>query len=162
MVLNVRLDDSANKRLSLPEMFLATDASLLLALNISDGLCCVIPRLSGGIFRRSCRLWRLKTILMACVNAAATVRELHEQIRKHSMNAAKIVKEEGKPNDLLRRIAEDPVFSLTEAELEKIVNVDDFTGRAPQQVVEFIEEYVNPILLKMKSITAADQVELHV
>lgn len=155
------LDDSANKRLSIPEMFLAADASLLLALNISDGLV-VYPQVIMRHIQEELPFMATETILMACVKRGGDRQELHEQIRKHSMNAAKVVKEEGKPNDLLKRITEDPVFSLSEAELEKIVNVDDFTGRAPQQVVEFIEEYVNPVLLKMNSITAADQVELHV
>jgi adenylosuccinate lyase len=155
------LDDSANKRLSIPEMFLAADASLLLALNICDGLV-VYPNVIMRHIQEELPFMATENILMACVKRGGDRQELHEQIRKHSMDAAKVVKDEGKPNDLLKRIASDPVFSLSESELEKIVNVDDFTGRAPQQVVEFIKEYVEPILLKMKSITAASQVELHV
>ncbi|HEX2958840.1 MAG TPA: adenylosuccinate lyase [Chitinispirillaceae bacterium] len=155
------LDDSANKRLSIPEMFLAADASLLLALNISDGLV-VYPNVIMRHIQEELPFMATETILMSCVKRGGDRQELHEQIRKHSMDAARVVKEEGKPNDLLKRIAADPVFALTESELEKIVNVNDFTGRAPQQVVEFIKEHVEPILLKMKSITAASQVELHV
>jgi adenylosuccinate lyase len=155
------LDDSANKRLSIPEMFLAADASLLLALNICDGLV-VYPNVIMRHIQEELPFMATENILMACVKRGGDRQELHEQIRKHSMDAAKVVKEEGKSNDLLKRIASDPVFSLTESELEKIVSVDDFTGRAPQQVVEFIKEHVGPILLKMKSITNASQVELHV
>jgi adenylosuccinate lyase len=155
------LDDSANKRLSIPEMFLAADASLLLALNICDGLV-VYSKVIMRHIQEELPFMATENILMACVKRGGDRQELHEQIRKHSMDAAKVVKDEGKPNDLLKRIASDPVFSLSESELEKVVNVDDFTGRAPQQVVEFIKEYVEPILLKMKSITAASKVELHV
>jgi adenylosuccinate lyase len=155
------LDDSANKRLSIPEMFLAADASLLLALNICDGLV-VYPKVIMRHIQEELPFMATENILMACVKRGGDRQELHEQIRKHSMDAAKVVKEEGKSNDLLKRIASDPTFSLTESELEKIVNVDDFTGRAPQQVVEFIKEYVEPVLQKMKSITSANQVELHV
>jgi adenylosuccinate lyase len=155
------LDDSANKRLSIPEMFLAADASLLLALNICDGLV-VYPNVIMRHIQEELPFMATENILMECVKRGGDRQELHEQIRKHSMDAAKVVKQDGKPNDLLKRIASDPTFALTEVELEKIVNVDDFTGRAPQQVVEFIKEYVDPILLKMKTITAASQVELHV
>lgn len=155
------LDDSANKRLSIPEMFLAADASLLLALNICDGLV-VYPNVIMRHIQEELPFMATENILMACVKRGGDRQELHEQIRKHSMDAAKVVKEEGKSNDLLKRIASDPTFALTESELEKIVNVDDFTGRAPQQVVEFTKEHVEPILLKMKSITTASQVELHV
>jgi adenylosuccinate lyase len=155
------LDDSANKRLSIPEMFLAADASLLIALNICDGLV-VYPQVIMKHIHEELPFMATENILMACVKRGGDRQELHEQIRKHSMDAAKAVKDEGKPNDLLKRIAADPVFSVSEADLEKIVNVNDFIGRAPQQVVEFIEEYVDPILLKIKSITDAKQVDLHV
>ena len=83
---------------------------------------------------------------MDAVKAGGDRQELHERIRTHSMEAAKTVKEEGKPNDLLHRIAQDPAFNISEEEIKKIIKPENFTGRAEQQTIDFISDIVQPIL----------------
>lgn len=139
------LDDSANKRLSVPETFLATDGILELYNNIADGLV-VYPKVVEAQLMAELPFMATENILMDAVKAGGDRQELHERIRMHSMAAAKTVKEEGKPNDLLHRIAEDPAFNISEEEIKKIIKPENFTGRAEQQTLDFISEIVRPLL----------------
>lgn len=139
------LDDSANKRLSVPEAFLATDGILELYNNIADGLV-VYPKVIEAQLMAELPFMATENILMDAVKAGGDRQELHERIRMHSMAAAKTVKEEGKPNDLLHRIAEDPAFNISENEIKKIIKPENFTGRAEQQTLDFISEIVQPLL----------------
>lgn len=139
------LDDSANKRLSVPEAFLATDGILELYNNIADGLV-VYPKVIEAQLMAELPFMATENILMDAVKAGGDRQELHERIRTHSMAAAKTVKEEGKPNDLLHRIAEDPAFNISEEEISKIIKPENFTGRAEQQTLDFISEVIAPIL----------------
>ncbi len=139
------LDDSANKRLSVPEAFLATDGILELYNNIADGLV-VYPKVIEAQLMAELPFMATENILMDAVKAGGDRQELHERIRTHSMAAAKTVKEEGKPNDLLHRIAEDSAFNISEEEISKIIKPENFTGRAEQQTLDFISEVIAPIL----------------
>lgn len=139
------LDDSANKRLSVPEAFLATDGILELYNNIADGLV-VYPKVIEAQLMAELPFMATENILMDAVKAGGDRQELHERIRTHSMAAAKTVKEEGKPNDLLYRIAEDSAFNISEEEISKIIKPENFTGRAEQQTLDFISEVIAPIL----------------
>lgn len=139
------LDDTANKRLSVPEAFLATDGILELYNNIADGLV-VYPKVIEAQLMAELPFMATENILMDAVKAGGDRQELHERIRTHSMAAAKTVKEEGKPNDLLHRIAEDPAFNISEEEISKIIKPENFTGRAEQQTLDFISEIVKPLL----------------
>lgn len=139
------LDDSANKRLSVPEAFLATDGILELYNNIADGLV-VYPKVIEAQLMAELPFMATENILMDAVKAGGDRQELHERIRTHSMAAAKTVKEEGKPNDLLHRIAADPAFNISEEEISRIIKPENFTGRAEQQTLDFISEIVQPLL----------------
>ena len=145
------LDDSANKRLSVPEGFLAIDGILDLYLNVVDGLV-VYPKVIESRLMSELPFMATENIMMDAVKAGGDRQELHERIRVHSMAAGKVVKEEGKPNDLLTRIANDPAFGMTMEQLESIMDPKNFVGRAPQQTEEFIQEVVQPILDENKDI----------
>lgn len=145
------LDDSANKRISVPEGFLAVDAILNLYINIADGLV-VYPKVIEQRLWKELPFMATENIMMDVVKRGGDRQALHEQIRVHSMEAARIIKEEGGENDLLERIAGDPMFDTTIDEIKKIVKPENFVGRAPQQVTEFIENEVNPILAKHQNI----------
>ncbi len=136
------LDDSANRRLVLPQAFLAADAVLLLYENVTRGLV-VYPQVIATNLRRELPFMATENILMAAVEAGGDRQELHEVIRTHSHAAALVVKQEGRDNDLLQRLAADPAFA--EIDLERVVDERQFVGRAPQQVDEFIAEQVTPI-----------------
>ena len=139
------LDDSANKRLSIPEGFLAIDGILDLYLNIADGLV-VYPKVIEAHLRSELPFMATENIMMDAVKAGGDRQELHERIRQHSMAAGRVVKEEGKPNDLLERIAADPAFGMTLEQLEAHLEPSAYVGRAPQQVEEYISEVVQPML----------------
>ncbi len=139
------LDDSANKRLSIPEMFLAADASLLIAINIADGLV-VYPKVIARHIEEELPFMATENIIMACVKKGGDRQELHEKIRTHSMEAARQVKMEGNKNDLIQRIASDKSFGLSAEELKELLDVKTFVGRAPEQVIEFNAEWVKPLL----------------
>ncbi len=139
------LDDSANKRLSVPEAFLAIDGVLDLYLNVVDGLV-VYPKVIESRLMSELPFMATENIMMDAVKRGGDRQELHERIRTHSMAAGKVVKEEGKPNDLLERIAADPSFGMTMDQLQAIMKPSNFVGRAPQQVEEFINEVIQPIL----------------
>lgn len=139
------LDDSANKRIAVPEAFLAIDGILELYLNISENLV-VYPNVIHAHLMKELPFMATETILMDCVKLGGDRQELHEAIRVHSMEAAKLVKEEGKENDLLQRIANDPIFPMNEAELAKLMDPKQFVGRSIQQVEEYNTEIILPLL----------------
>jgi adenylosuccinate lyase len=141
------LDDSANRRLSLPQAFLATDAVLILFENVARGLV-VYPKVIESNLAAELPFMATENILMAAVAAGGDRQELHEVIRTHSQAAA-VVKQEGKPNDLLQRLADDAAFAGID--LAKVVDVRQFVGRAPEQVDSFIDQYVDPIRKKYPS-----------
>lgn len=143
------LDDSANKRISIPEGFLAVDGILDLYLNITDGLV-VYPKVIQSHLMKELPFMATETILMDAVKAGGDRQELHERIRVHSMAAGKVVKEEGKENDLLERIANDEMFGMNMEQLEAIMHPNKFVGRAPQQTEEYFHDFISPILEKKK------------
>jgi adenylosuccinate lyase len=139
------LDDSANKRISVPEAFLAIDGILDLYMNVVDGLV-VYPKVIEQHLMNELPFMATENIMMDAVKAGGDRQELHERIREHSMAAGRVVKAEGKPNDLLERIAADPAFNMTMEQLQKVMKPENFVGRAPQQVEEFVAEVIRPIL----------------
>ena len=145
------LDDSANKRLSIPEGFLAIDGILDLCLNVVDGLV-VYPKVIEKHMMAELPFMATENIMMDAVKAGGDRQELHEKIRVHSMAAGKVVKEEGKANDLLERIAADPAFGMNMEQLQAIMKPENFVGRAPQQTEEFVNEVINPILEENKEV----------
>ncbi len=144
------LDDSANKRLSVSEAFLATDAILNIYSNVVNGLV-VYPKVIAARVESELPFMATENILMDAVKRGGDRQQLHERIRVHSMEAAKQVKMEGKPNDLIRRICDDPAFGLTQEDLNGLLKGENFIGRAPGQVTEFLEEEIRPLLKKYAS-----------
>lgn len=145
------LDDSANKRISVPEAFLAVDGILNLYANVADGLV-VYPKVIEQHMLRELPFMATENIMMDAAKRGADRQELHERIRVHSMAAAKVVKEEGGENDLLARIAADPIFGVTLEELHEIVKPEKYVGRAPKQTEEFLSEVVEPVLKKYEDV----------
>lgn len=140
------LDDSANRRLAIPEAFLAVDAILALYNNIICGLT-LYPRIIAKNLENEIPFMATENILMYCVAHKGGDRQvLHEAIRRHSVEATKAIKLEGADNDLLDRIANDPVFHLSKEEISGIVDVNAFTGRAEKQVEEYLADVVDPLL----------------
>ena len=139
------LDDSANKRLSVPEGFLAIDGILDLCLNVVDGLV-VYPKVIEKHMMAELPFMATENIMMDAVKAGGDRQELHERIRELSMEAGRNVKVEGKDNNLLELIAADPAFNLTLEELQKTMNPKKYVGRAKEQTEAFITKVVNPIL----------------
>jgi adenylosuccinate lyase len=146
------LDDSANKRLSVPEAFLAVDGILNLYANVADGLV-VYPKVIRSHLESELPFMATENIMMDAVKRGADRQKMHERIRVHSMAASRVVKEEGGKNDLLARIAADPAFGVTLEELNKIVRPERYVGRAPQQTEEFLDETVNPVLEKYRDVS---------
>ena len=145
------LDDSANKRLSVPEGFLAIDGILDLCLNVVDGLV-VYPKVIEKRLRSELPFMATENIMMDAVKAGGDRQELHERIRTLSMEAGKNVKVEGKDNNLLELIAADPAFNLTLEELEKTMDPAKYTGRASVQVDAFLKNVINPMLEENKDL----------
>ena len=139
------LDDSANKRLSVPEGFLAIDGILDLCLNVVDGLV-VYPKVIEKHMLAELPFMATENIMMDAVKAGGDRQELHERIRELSMEAGRTVKVEGKDNDLLDLIAADPAFNLTIEELRKSMDPSKYVGRAKEQTTAFIEKVVQPVL----------------
>ena len=139
------LDDSANKRLSIPEGFLAIDGILDLCLNVVDGLV-VYPKVIEKHFMAEIPFMATENIMMDAVKNGGNRQELHEKIRQLSMQAGKTVKEEGKENNLVDLIAADPAFGLTKADIEKNLKPELYVGRAPRQVDVYLRDVVNPVL----------------
>ena len=145
------LDDSANKRLSVPEGFLAIDGILDLCLNVVDGLV-VYPKVIEKRLRSELPFMATENIMMDAVKAGGDRQELHERIRELSMEAGKTVKVEGKDNNLLELSAADPAFNLTLEELEKTMDPAKYTGRASVQVDAFLKNVINPMLEENKDL----------
>ena len=139
------LDDSANKRLSIPEGFLAIDGILDLCLNVVDGLV-VYPKVIEKHMMAELPFMATENIMMDAVKAGGDRQELHERIRELSMEAGRTVKVEGKDNNLLDLIAADPAFNLTIEELNKSMEPSRYIGRAKEQTTAFIEKVVQPVL----------------
>ena len=154
------LDDSANKRLSVPEGFLAVDGILDLCLNVVDGLV-VYPKVIEKRLRSELPFMATENIMMDAVKKGGDRQDLHEKIRVYSMEAGKTVKMEGKENNLAELIAGDPAFGLTLEEINAVMKPENFVGRAPQQVEDFLKDYVEPVLEKNKDLLGIE-VEINV
>ena len=139
------LDDSANKRIAMAEGFLAADAILNILLNVSDGLV-VYPKVVRSRVMAELPFMASENIMMKAVKKGGDRQELHERLREHAVAAAAVVKQEGQPNDMIARVEADPAFGLTREEIESELQPEAFTGRAPQQVEEYLDSYIRPLL----------------
>ena len=155
------LDDSANKRISVPEAFLAVDAILGIYTNIVSGLV-VYPRMIEKHIMDELPFMMTENIMMEATKKGGNRQELHEKIRQLSMEAGAVVKKEGKPNNLLDLIANDDSFGLSKDELLKLADPSLYIGRCPGQVTAFLEEVVNPILKTHTEDLKIEEVELKV
>ncbi|MCC8014397.1 MAG: adenylosuccinate lyase [Eubacterium sp.] len=155
------LDDSSNKRISVPEAFLACDAVLGIYLNVAGGLV-VYPKVIEKHIMNELPFMATENIMMDEVKERGGNRqELHERIRELSMEAAAVVKQEGGDNDLIDRIVKDPMFKASEEDIRKTLDPKNFIGRAPGQVQEFVDEYIKP-LVELNKDTLKDDAELNV
>lgn len=146
------LDDSAIRRMDVPQAFLLTDAILKLYINITSGMV-VYPQQIERHLRLELPFMATEKILMECVEKGESRQEMHEVVKVHSVAAGKIVKMDGKENDLLRRLGEDDAIPFTTAELDAMVgNGSEFTGRAPEQTEEYLAEVVEPLLAEHKDL----------
>ena len=145
------LDDSANKRISVAEAFLAADAILNIMINVTSGMV-VYPKIVRKRVMAELPFMATENIMMDAVKKGGDRQALHEKIRQYSMEAGKKVKEEGLENDLCERILADPMFMITKEEMDAIMAPENFTGRSAQQVEEFVSELVQPILDANKDI----------
>ncbi|ADQ04510.1 adenylosuccinate lyase [Caldicellulosiruptor owensensis OL] len=143
------LDDSANRRISIPEAFLAVDSILNLYHNVASGLV-VYEKMIERHIQSELPFMATENILMEAVKRGGDRQDLHERIRKYSMEAGRNVKEFGKENNLIELISNDPSFKLSKEEIEAILDPKKFVGRAPSQVQEYYDEYVKPILERYK------------
>lgn len=148
------LDDSAIRRLVIPQAFLAVDAILILLQNITSGLV-VYPRVIARRLNEELPFMATENVLMAAVAAGGDRQSLHERIRQHSVAAAREVKEEGRPNDLLARLKADPAFA--KVDVDQALSAEQFTGRAAQQVEEFDAEVVAPIRQRVAAEGVAEE-----
>ena len=139
------LDDSANKRISIAEGFLATDGILELMMNVSAGLV-VYPKVIEGRLAGELPFMATEIILMDAVKAGGDRQELHEKIRSHSMDAGRRVKEEGAANDLLERIAADPAFGMDMEHLRSLMKAENFIGCAKEQTENYLENVIYPLI----------------
>ena len=155
------LDDSANKRISIPEACLAVDAILQIYLNVTDGLK-VYPKVIERRLREELPFMATENIMMDAVKRGGDRQALHERIRIHSVAAGKVVKEEGGQNDLVDRIAGDPMFGLTKEEILAHMDPAAYIGRCPAQVEEFDRDVVEPIRRRYQAVLSDEQPELSV
>lgn len=149
------LDDSANKRISIPEAFLAVDSILNIYMNIAGNMV-VYPKVIEAHIQRELPFMATENILMNAVLKGGNRQELHERIRIHSMEAARQVKEEGLENDLISRIAEDPAFGLDLEALRSMLNPSNYVGRAPEQTQEYVDWIRENVLKGIKDQPAFD------
>ena len=155
------LDDSANRRICIPEAFLAIDGILRIYANITENIVVYQNRIQANIMEEL-PFMGTEEILMKAVLKGGDRQELHERIRIHSMEASKQVKEYGRPNDLVTRIANDPRFDLTEEEILQILNPEKLCGRAKNQVTDFIEQEVKSVLKKYNNLIKNIDIRLNV
>lgn len=148
------LDDSAPRRLYIPECFLAADAILILWRNVASGMV-VYPRTIRRNVEAELPFMATEEILMAAVKAGGDRQELHEVIRRHSQEAARRVKAEGRDNDLMARLAADPAFAKVKGTLASALRPERFTGRAPEQVAEFLRDVAAPAIRRLNRYRAA-------
>jgi len=154
------LDDSANKRIAVAEAFLALDGVLNLYMNISENMV-VYPKVIEAHVKSELPFMATENIIMGAVKKGGDRQELHERIRQHSMEAGRVVKVEGKENDLIERILNDEFFNITKEELASLIDSNKFIGRAPGQVVDFIESQITPILKENKDLLG-EEAEINV
>lgn len=145
------LDDSANKRIAVAEAFLAVDAILNIMINVTDGLVVYEKSVRARVMREL-PFMATENIMMRLVEKGGNRQEIHEALRRHSLAAAKAVKEEGKENDLVDRIAADPFFDMTKEEIESVLKPENYTGRCEEQVDNFLKECICPVLEANKDI----------
>jgi len=145
------LDDSANKRIAMAEAFLGIDSILNILINVTDGLV-VYPKVIRARVMNELPFMATENIMMDAVKAGGDRQQLHEKLRVHSQAAAKLVKAEGLPNDLIDRICDDPAFMTDHDKVAAILDPAKFTGRAPQQVVEFLDSVIKPVLAANKDL----------
>ena len=145
------LDDSANKRICVPEAFLALDGILDLYLNVVDGLV-VYEKIINKQFMEEIPFMATENIMMDAVKKGGDRQELHELIRRYSMQAGSRVKIEGKENNLVELIASDSAFGLSEDEIRALLKPENFVGRAPEQTEDFLKNCVEPILEENKDL----------
>lgn len=155
------LDDSANKRIAVPEAYLATDSVLLILHNVASGMV-VYPEMVRRHLMEELPFMATENLMMRAVRRGGDRQDLHERVRVHSIAAGREVKQHGRPNDLLDRIAADPAFGVTRAELEEDLRPELYVGRAPGQVDEFLEEWVRPVLERHAGEVRQAAPELHV
>lgn len=155
------LDDSANKRICVPESFLAVDAILILYANITSNIV-VYENVIKRNLMQELPFMGTEEIIMNAVLKGGDRQALHEKIRIYSMEAGREVKEYGRPNDLVKRIANDASFGLTEEEIMKALNPDNLCGIAPKQVEDFIKTAVEPVLEKYGDLIENIKVEVNV
>ena len=155
------LDDSANRRICIPEAFLAIDGILRIYANITENIVVYQNRIQANIMEEL-PFMGTEEILMKAVLKGGDRQELHERIRIHSMEASKQVKEYGRPNDLVTRIANDPRFDITEEEILQILNPEKLCGRAKNQVTDFIEQEVKSVLKKYNNLIENIDIRLNV
>ena len=155
------LDDSANRRICIPEAFLTIDGILRIYANITENIVVYQNRIQANIMEEL-PFMGTEEILMKAVLKGGDRQELHERIRIHSMEASKQVKEYGRPNDLVTRIANDPRFDLTEEEILQILNPEKLCGRAKNQVTDFIEQEVKSVLKKYNNLIENIDIRLNV
>ena len=154
------LDDSANKRISVAEAFLGVDAILNIMINVCDGLV-VYPKVIHTRVMNELPFMATENIMMEAVKRGGDRQELHEKLRVYSQEAARRVKEEGKPNQLIEMICADPAFGITEQDAAGLLDPAKFTGCAPEQVSRFLTEYIKP-LLKTNAGLLGEKVQLNV
>ena len=155
------LDDSANKRICMPEAFLAIDAVLIIYANITSNIV-VYENVIKRNLNEELPFMGTEEILMNAVLKGGDRQELHEKIRVYSMEAGREVKEFGRPNDLVDRIAKDETFGLSKEEILNILKPENLCGRAKNQVTDFIEECINPIIEKYKDLISDKDMEVNV
>lgn len=150
------LDDSANKRIAIPEAFLAADAVLSLTINIISG-CRVYPKMMERHLAEELPFMATENILMRAVSLGGDRQALHEVIREYSVETARRMKSEGTPNDLAGKLLDDPRFNLTKADLDEILDVRKFVGLAPEQTAAFLKDTVAPVLAENRDIIGKDE-----
>ncbi|MGQ0647694.1 MAG: adenylosuccinate lyase [Gemmatimonadaceae bacterium] len=153
------LDDSANRRLVIPEMFLATDAILMLLVNVASGLEVHRARIEARI-EEELPFMATEELIVRAVRHGMSRQDAHEVIRRHAIAAARAMKDEGLPNDMLGRLAADPEFPVAIHDLRDALDPGRFVGRAPEQVDEFIAEVVDPLLLTAPASQQLDEVRV--
>jgi adenylosuccinate lyase len=155
------LDDSANKRIAIPEAYLTVDAVLLLMHNVASGMV-VYPEMIRRRLMEELPFMATENLMMRAAKKGGDRQDLHERVRVHSIEAGRQVKQHGLPNDLMDRIAADAAFGVTRAELEEDLRPELYVGRAPAQVDEFLEEWVAPVLARYPDAVGGAAPELKV